>query len=229
MKNVLPLAWLAALTSIFFMTMGHLGDDSLNWISHQISTYAARSAYDYFITASMLLSAILLISIGILVSRCGVVGHSALTLVIPPLTGAAAAGLLMLSYYEETASSLTTLKASGFWSVRMQSFHDAGLDMFFYSSLLLILILGVLVTFSREKIADKSMGIIITLLSPATYLLLTSAWPKALGINGLAIGLSQRVGLFCLWLAAVIFLVIASKMKHQYQAIQPKPENNYSH
>lgn len=215
MRNIINIGWFAAVTSMIAIVAGHQGVHALSWKANQISTYAAIAPYDYLVTAAMLLSSLLLLVIGILVSRYKIVGTTRIVDCISPLSGAAMAGLIMLSYYEETAKSLEMLKQSGFWAVREQSFHDAGLQIFFYSSLLLILLLGFLVIVNRENSSHKAMGVTILLLSPASYLLMTTSWPKAVGFIGLTVGINQRAGLLCLWIGAVIFLTIASNAAPQ--------------
>lgn len=212
MNKVVTIGWILAFLAVVAMFIGHQGANDLNWISTQISTYAKSAPHDYFITASMLISAGLLLVIGLLVTKEKVVGESILTFIVSPITGAAASGLFMLSYYEETARTISALKASGFWSIRIQSFHDAGLDIFFYSSLILIFLLGFLIILNEEKISRKLLGAIILLLSPLSYFLMTTPWLHYLGYKGHLIGINQRAGLFSLWLAAVIFLGVASNI-----------------
>lgn len=210
MSKLIIIGWVSALSALITMFIGHQGGHEFNWVSTQISTYAKSAPFDYFITSSMLISSVLLLSIGALVTRERMFGNSPIASAISPITGSAAAGLFMLSYYEETARTLSSLKSSGFWSIRLQSFHDAGLDIFFYSSLILIIFLGVLVALYRDKHIEKLLGVVILLLSPLSYYLMTTPWLKYFGLEGNLIGINQRVGLLCLWLAAVIFLGVAS-------------------
>jgi len=212
MNKVVAIGWSLAILAVVTMFIGHQGANELNWVSTQISTYAKSAPHDYFITASMLISASLMLVIGFLVTNEKVIGESILTFIVSPITGSAAAGLFMLSYYEETARTISALKTSGFWSIRVQSFHDAGLDIFFYSSLIFIFLLGLLVIINVEKLSHKFLGVLILLLSPLSYLLMTTPWLHLFGLKGHLVGINQRAGLFSLWLAAVIFLGIASNI-----------------
>lgn len=198
------------MASIASMVIGHLGSHDLSWKSSQISTYAAQAAYDSFITGSILLSSLTLLLIGILVSRYQIIGTNVLVHLLPALSGASASGLLMLAYYEETAKSLNYLKKSGFWAIRIQSFHDAGLTIFFYSTLLLVMLLGFMSLLDAVSAKGKIKGAVILGMGPASYLLMTTRWPKIVGFEGITVGVNQRAALFCLWLAVVLILTIAS-------------------
>ncbi len=220
MKTVLVIGWLSTVASLFSMVIGHLGVHEMSWVSAQISTYAATAPYDYFITSSMLLSAFSLIIIGVLVSNYHIVGTGFLAHFVPPLSGAAASGLILVAYFEETATTLNMLKQSGFWAIRIQSFHDAGLLIFFYSTVLLVMLLGVLVLTSNLKVGTKVLGGIVLAMGPASYFLMTTTWPKFIGLDGVTIGANQRSALFCLWLAVALVLAIVST-----KAIQQFAEN----
>jgi hypothetical protein len=117
----------------------------------------------------------------------------------------------MLACYEETAKSLKILKHSNFWAIRVQSFHDAGLQIFFFSSLILLGLIGVAALINRTILIEKMIGGFILILSPLSYLLMRTSWPKMLGfVDITTVGVKQRSSLFCLWLALVLFLYIAS-------------------
>lgn len=198
------------MASLVSMLLGHFGTHKLSWISSQISTYASVAPYDYFVTSSILLSALSLLVIGILVSKYQIFGTNYFTHLVPGLSGAAASGLIMLAYYEETARSLSILKHSGFWAIRVQSFHDAGLLIFFYSSVLLVMLLGILVILYNLKIVTRIIGGVIFSMGPASYFLMTTKWPKYIGFDGVTVGVNQRAALFCLWLAVAMVLALAS-------------------
>ncbi|MDH3973809.1 MAG: DUF998 domain-containing protein [Deltaproteobacteria bacterium] len=199
-----------AFLSLVSMVLGHFGSHELNLISSQISTYAAKAPYDYLITTSMLLSSLTLLIISFINSKFQIFGSSHLAHFIPALSGAASFGLVMLAYYEETAKNLSVLKQSGFMAIRIQSFHDAGLLMFFYSSLSLAVLLGTLTIIYNYNKINRVLGGIILCMAPISFMLMTTKWPKAIGIEGATIGLNQRAALLCLWLAFTLVLVMVS-------------------
>lgn len=221
MKHVLIIGWVSAIASFLLMVIGHWGMHELSWISSQISTYAATAPHDYLVTTSMLLSSLSLIVIGILVSKYKIFGETYFAHLVPALSGAAASGLMMLAYYEETAKTISLLKQSGFWAIRVQSFHDAGLFIFFYSVLLLVMLLGILATIYNTKYFYKTLGVVIFSVGPASYLLMTTRWPKFIGFEGVTTGVNQRAALLCLWVAVTLVLVMASK-----KALQPTAESS---
>lgn len=215
MKTLNIMGWLSITASLLSMVIGHSGVHNLHCVSSQISTYAATAPHDNFITTAILLSSLSLLIIGVLVSRHRIFGDTYFAHLVPALSGAAAAGLITLAYYEETANTLSLLKQSGFWAIRAQSFHDAGLTVFFYSSILLVMIIGVLAIVDQESIINKILGGVILIMGPGSYFLMTTHWPKYIGFEGVVIGVNQRAALFCLWLTAALTLVITSKKAFQ--------------
>lgn len=209
-----------ATLSLISMVLGHFGIHELNFITTQISTYAAKAPYDYFITASILLSSLTLLLISFLNSKYQLFPSSYLSNFIPALSGAASFGLIMLSYFEEKANNLSALKQAGFSAIRIQTFHDAGLLIFFNCSLLLSLLTGSLIVIYSYNKTHKALGVFILSMTPMSYMLMTTQWPKALGIEGLTVGLSQRAALLCLWLAFTLFLIMASN-----KAFKPTPKS----
>ena len=211
MKTASTITWIFISTSLVLMVVGHLGTHPLNWVSMQISTYAAKAPYDYLITLSILCAAFALIMLSVLVSRYKIIGEDYLTHFFPVLLGAAAAGLIMLASYEETASTLALLKKSSFWNIRVQSFHDAGLQIFFYSSVLFIMLAGSSLIFTQPGLGTKVIALIIFSLGPASFLIMTTGLPYTEDIGGATHGLNQRAALFCLWLAVVLIMVASSQ------------------
>ena len=210
MQTVRIIGWISVTTSLLLMVIGHFGAHELNWVSFQISTYAATAPYDYFITTSILLSAVSLLIIGVLVSKYNIIGTNYFAHLVPALSGAAVSGLIMVAYYEETAKTLSLLKQSGFLAIRVQSFHDAGLLIFFYSSMLLITLVGILIILYKSNIIAKVLGGVIFSMGPLSYLFMTTSWLKLIGFEGVIIGLKQRVALLCLWVAIALILALAS-------------------
>lgn len=211
MRTTIIIGWVSVVASFILMAAGHQGTHELSWVSSQISTYAATAPYDYLVTTSILLSSLSLLIIGILVSKYKIFSVSYFAHLVPALSGAAASGLVMLSYYEETAKTVSLLKQSGFWAIRIQSFHDAGLFVFFYSAMLMVMLIGTLAIVYNSKITSKILGGIIFMTGPSAYFLMTTRWPKFIGFEGVAIGVNQRAALFCLWIAVTLILVLASK------------------
>jgi hypothetical protein len=211
MRNTVIVGWVAAITAMVTMVIGHLGGHELNWKANQISTYAAAAPFDYLITTSMVLSATALLTIGILVSKYQILGSGFWPHFIPPLVGAAASGLAMLAYYEETARTLTILSRSDFWAIREQSFHDAALQIFFFSSVILVVISGVLLVLSKSAMPEKLLGLCILALGSGSFLLMRTSWPEAIGMAGATVGFQQKTSLLCLWLASICVLTIASR------------------
>lgn len=220
MRISIIMGWILVVTALIVMVAGHFGDHTLSWTSSQISTYAATAPYDYFITGSMLLSALSLLIIGLLVSKYQIIGTGCAAHFVPALSGAAASGLLMLAYYEETAPNLNLLQRSGFLAIRTQSFHDAGLTIFFYSTVLLIMVTGFIILLYNSKTMVRILGGIILGLGPAAYLFMTTTWPKLIGFEGNTTGINQRAALFSLWLAVALILALASN-----KVLQPTEKN----
>lgn len=211
---------ITAFLSLVSMVIGHFGAQELSAVSSQISSYAAKAPNDYLITTSMLLASLTLLVISYLNSKYHLFGGSHVAHLIPAISGAASFGLLMLSYFEETAPNLDVLKKSGFMAIRVQSFHDAGLLMFYYSSLALAIILGTLSIIYCQNRIHKVLGGIMLSMSPTSLLLMTTKWPKALGLDGVTVGLNQRAALFCLWVAFTIILAMVS-----INAFKPTSDN----
>lgn len=218
MRTLVVTGWATLVGSLVCMVIGHLGAGRLSWISDQISTYAAVAPHDGFITASIWMSACGLLIVGILVSKYRILGRNDLAHLVPSLCGAAAAGLVMLSYFKATARSLAALKHGGFWAIRVQSFHDAGLSMFFYSALLLVMLAGVLALIHYSRVLERILGGAIFGMGPVSYFLMTTKWPRDVGFSGIATGVNERAALFCLWLAVAMILRLASRAIHPGEA-----------
>ena len=199
-------ALISAMAAMIAMWIGHSGDHSLSWKINQISTYAATAPHGRWVTASMLLSCLTLLILGVLAVRFKLLGDSYFTHLVPILVGATTSGLLMLAAYEETARNMSLLKKASFMAIRQQSFHDAGLMIFFYSAILLIITLGILLMFQASQLRERISGIGVSLFGIFTYPLMTTAWPASLGVQGTGPGLQQRASLFCLWVAVVLVL-----------------------
>lgn len=209
-RIVIVAGWITLLSALLAMIIGHTGSPNLSWETNQISTYAALAPHDKWITASMLLAGLTLACIAVLTSRYGILGTGTTVHAAPMLAGAAIAGLLLLAGFEETAATIRILKHAGFDAIRQQSFHDAGLLIFFYSSIALALMLGMLTIIRSTRWKGKALGLAVGILAAAAYPLMTTDWPNAMGVLGAGPGLQQRASLFSLWLAIALVLLDAS-------------------
>lgn len=211
MKPTVFAGWTFALLAIVSMFIGHMGAHELSWIGNHISTFAANAPHDDWITASMLLSALALLCISVLITRYHIVGSHYLIHLVPALTGAAVSGLILLAFFEETAPSIVKLRDLNFHAIREQTFHDAGLLVFFYGAIALTLVLGYFCMFSGKSLFEKVSGIIIASLGPISFLFMTTSWLKIIGFSGPGAGLKQRISLLCIWTAMVLFLILATR------------------
>jgi hypothetical protein len=211
MRKTIIAGWVTAVSSLAVMFIGHLGDHDLSWTANHISTFSAQGPNGAWITASILLFAASLFFVSILIMKHQVLGTNYLVYIIPLLMGAAISGLVMLASSKETAMSMNALQHAGFSAIRQQSFHDAGLLFFYYSSLLFIILSGAFCLIFRKRTVEKILGIIIACLPPASYYLMTTSWPIIIGWEGPASGLKQRASLLCIWLEIVLLLVLSSK------------------
>jgi hypothetical protein len=210
-QAVLFFAWTALLLSPITMFIGHLGSHSLTWVQNQISTYAAQAPHDHWITAAMLLSALALLCIGLLVPAHSFYGQNLWSRMIAMVLGAAAAGLLLIAGFEETAPNLKLLQNVGFSAVRQQSFHDAGLLLFFYSALLALMMSGLIILTKGPDLLQRFQGLLISLCGPVAFLSLTTAWPHYIGFSGMTAGLKQRVAFLCLGFGFGLILFLMTK------------------
>lgn len=208
---LLALTWLALLLAPVAMVVGHLGKHHFTWTANQISTFAARAPNDDWITAAMLVSALVLVLIGLLLSRYRMLGSHLLAHVATGVLGAAAAGLVLLARYEEVAMNASQLRRMDFVAIRQQSFHDAGLLLFFYATIAAMVLIGLLVLLMRSGIRAKAAGVFIGASGPLAFTAAGTAWPAWLGLTGPTHGLKQRVAFLILWLGALLILWMVSR------------------
>ncbi len=206
-RTLLITSWAAIVAAMAAMVIGHSGTTNLNWMANEISTYAAQAPHQDWITAGMLLPCVALAAIGVLVSRHRMLGDTALADTAPLLAGAAIGGLMTLATFKEAAPTMAMLRTAGMDAVIQQSFHNAGLMGFFYSTVLLVLLCGGLAALQSGRPARRRLlGAGAMLLGLAALPLMTEPWPHLLGLDGPARGLMQRASLFSLWLAAALVL-----------------------
>lgn len=211
MKNLIIIGWASMVASFLTMVFGHWGAQKLDWVSDQISTYAAGAPHAGFITTAIILSAVTLLILGVLVSKYHILGTTHFAHIAAMLAGAAAAGLITLAHFKETARNLVELKQAGFWAIRVQSFHDAGLLIFFYSTLAWLMLAGLLVISHYNRVTDKLQGGLVLLSGPVAYLLMRTKWPHLVGFSGVSTGLNERAAFLILWLASALLLFLASR------------------
>ncbi len=212
MKSTVIAGWVLSLFALLTMFIGHLGKHDFNWISNQISTFAAKGPHDTCITISMFLSASALVCISILISKYQMLGKNYFVYFIPITIGAVISGLIVLALFEETAQTIKALKNSTFIEIRQQSFHDAGLMVFFYCSVCLAVLSGILCTVFRKRMGERILGVFITILGPISFLLMTTNWPETMGVSCPSTGLKQRASLLCIWISMILLLSIASNI-----------------
>lgn len=209
-------AWLALFASLAAMIVGHTGVTVLNPVANQISTYAAHAPRQAWVTAGIALPCLTLACIGMLVSGHKLLGDGWLAHLAPLLAGAAISGLLMIAVFKETAQDFAALQHADVESIIQQSFHNAGLLIFFYSTLLLVILSGGLTIANGAGYKVRSMGVVAVLLGLAARPLMLDPWPHMLGVMGGAYGLQQRASLFSLWLAAALVLSAARPLRRVF-------------
>lgn len=203
-------SWATVFLALVSMIIGHSGNHELSWKINQISTYAATAPHDRWVTASMLLTCLTLAILSILIARNKVLGEGYLAYTAPLFMGATISGLLVLAHFEETAMNMSILKNASFAAIRQQSFHDAGLLIFFYSAIALVVVLGLLLIAQARNWKEKIIGSTVALLGAASFPLMTTAWPGLIGVLGAGPGLNQKASLLSLWLGIVLVLAVVS-------------------
>lgn len=208
MRPMLKITWAAAMLAFLAMIVGHLDAGKLSLVSDEISLYVVKAPLGGFIEASILLSALSLFLVGILVSRHAVAGSRYLAHLVPFLAGAATSGLYLIARFKETAPTTSALQKAGLAAVRVQSFHDAGFLLFFNSTILLAVVLGVLVFLNSGDAMGKATGFAVAAMGPLAHIMMRAPWPEYAGLRGVTVGVHERAALLCLWLAVVLSLVV---------------------
>jgi hypothetical protein len=201
-------AWLSLALAPAAMVVGHLGERNLSLTVNHVSTFAARAANDDWITAAMLLAAFAMVGIGTVVSGSGWPGGRIHSGLIAMALGASVAGLLLLAAFEETAEGLAALRQLGFGAIRQQSFHDAGLHIFFHGAVLALCAAGAAMLAERG-VRARILGATVAASGPLAYAAMVTSWPALLGIAG--VGLKQRLSFLFLWIGAVLLLAALTR------------------
>ena len=204
MKQRISLAaWVSLALAPVAMVVGHLGEPSLSWTTNHVSTFAARAANDDWITAAMLLAALAMSGIGTAVSSSSWPGGKIHSSLITMALGASVAGLLVLAAFEETAEGLAALSKLGFGAIRQQSFHDAGLHIFFHGAVLALFAAGAAMLAERG-VRARILGAAVAASGPLAYAAMITPWPALIGIAGAGVGIKQRAAFLLLWIGAVL-------------------------
>jgi hypothetical protein len=209
--TVLVIAWLGLLLAPVTMVIGHLDSHELSWTRDHISTYAVHALHANWITASMLLFALSFICIGISIIRHHELGRNYLCQIASMILGAVVAGLLLLVCFQETAPSRKVLPRIDFTALRQQSFHEAGLFVFFYGSIAVVLIVGLSVMLKRTNRISRVIGGLIAATGPVAMVAMSHSWPKYVGIIDKSGGIRQRAAFLILWIGALLLMVLLSK------------------
>jgi hypothetical protein len=194
-----------AALALVSMLVGHIAAPDLSWTRDPISTYAAHAPLSVCITIAILVSAATILLVGIEVSRIPNAAYNFISAVIPLASGASAAGLILLATFKETISKTISLSVPTIDQARLQAFHDAGLFLFFYSSLALLILVGV-VWFRIDVGPKRFCALIPIAMSVASwYVLARGPFPAN------AFGLKQRIGLLLIWLGLAAFAYFAPR------------------
>ena len=156
----------------------------------------------------MLLAALFLLCLGIAISS-----RSIFNRIASMMFGAAVSGLLILVSFKETAANITQLKKIGFEAIRQQTFHDAGLLLFFYGSAAALAIAGLVAAFRAAGWLGRVSGIVVALSGPIAYGALISPWPQYLGFIGADAGMNQRAAFLALWVGGLVLLTAVTNKK----------------
>lgn len=187
------------------MLVGHFAAPELSWTRDPISTYAAHAPLSVWITIAILASAVTILLVGIEISRIPNAAYNFISAVIPLVSGASAAGLILLATFKETISKTISSSVPTIDQARLQAFQDTGLLLFFYGSLALLILVGV-VWFRIEDGPRRFCALIPITMSVASWYALTRGpFPAN------AFGLKQRVGLLLIWLGLAAFAYFAPR------------------
>jgi hypothetical protein len=125
--------------------------------------------------------------------------------------GAAAAGLLMLCRFQEMANNLEALKPMAFAAIRLQTFHDAGLLIFFSSAVLALMISGLTAMARGASWGSRLLAAVVFVSGPIACAVVISSVQGPAAFPGAAPGLKQRAGYFCLWVGAVCLMALLTQ------------------
>uniref|UniRef100_A0A6V3R5E7 Uncharacterized protein n=1 Tax=Lotharella globosa TaxID=91324 RepID=A0A6V3R5E7_9EUKA len=202
-----PVLWWSTLLCLFSaiacLVVGHSGEHDIDWIQRGISTFAANAPNDDWVTASILLFALCAALLGLMLSLTGRLRHRMSAHVASMLLGNTAVGLVFVAWFEEVKA----YPPRGYAAVRQQTFHDAGVLIFFTCSLMVLVIIGTSCLLSpptldassaNERCATSALfqrivGLALLSIAPLTNAIKDRNWTgRLLGLPGAAMGLRQR-------------------------------------
>jgi hypothetical protein len=209
-RQLIVIAWACLSLTCLLLIVGHQGEHGWSWVDSQVSSYAAAAPLDGFVTAGMFTAAAGMLLTAILLSWSGPFAGSLWAHLAALCFGASAVGLVVLASFEEAAPNLAALRRAGFEAVRQQSFHDAGLLVFLFSTVGGLAIAGIVTVAYRSDRVGRLLGVLVALSGPLAVVSLRCAWPGLLGIAGAAVGMRQRAAFLAFGVGASL-LVLALK------------------
>ena len=215
MRAAIISAWIVLFAAPLALFIGHLGADDLSWIKNGISTYAATAPHANWISAGMLLAGLSIACLGVGISLNTRWRITILSQIASMCCGAAAAGLLMLCRFKETANNLEALKRMEFAAVRQQTFHDAGLLIFVSSAVLALMISGLIAMARSASWGSRLLAAVVFVSGPIACAIVISSAQGPGAFLGAAPGLKQRAGFFCLWVGALCLMALLTKAAMQ--------------
>lgn len=210
-RTAVIIGWLPLLAAPLALFVGHLGADGLSWLDNHVSTYAAVAPHADWVSTGIVLAALSMGSIGVGISLNTQLRIHIWSQIASMFCGAGASGLLMLARFKETAQSLEALKGMAFPAIRQQTFHDAGLLIFFCSAMLALLNSGLIALVRSACWRRRLLALVVLVSGPCSYVALASPWQKCLGFSGAVSGLKQRVAFFSFWVGAVSLMALITK------------------
>jgi hypothetical protein len=203
--------------SVAAMIAGHMRAENLVWTRDAISTFAAHAPLDEWVSISMILLAFAILLMGLEVSLRPKERSDLVAGLLPCLAGACAAGLLVLATFEEAISWVVSSQDPTQEQVRIQAFHDCGVLVFFFGSIVTLVLFGVLGFRSAEG-GKRYLRILPAAFAIAAWL--TGSWAP---FPSNAFGLKQRASLLLLWagFASYAFLAPPERRRHRINMQSP--------
>jgi hypothetical protein len=215
-RRLIIVVWACLSLTCLLLVVGHQGEHGLSWVDSQVSSYAAAAPLDGFVTAGMFTAAAGMLLTAVLLSWSGPFAGNLWAHLAALCFGASAVGLVVLASFEEAAPNLAALRRAGLEAVQQQSFHDAGLLVFFLSLVGGLVIAGIVTAAYRSDRVGRLLGVLVALSGPLAVGSLRCAWPSLLGIAGAAVGLRQRAA-FLAFGVGVTLLVLVLKGSEQHR------------
>jgi hypothetical protein len=215
MRPVIISAWIVLFAAPLALFVGHLGADHLSWIKNGISTYAATAPHANWVSAGILLAGLSITCLGVGISLNTRLRINILSQIASMCCGAAAAGLLTLCRFKETANNIEALKRMEFAAVRQQTFHDAGLLIFVSSAVLALMVSGLIAMARSAGWGSRILAAVVFVSGPIACAIVISSAQGPAAFLGAAPGLKQRASFFCLWVGALCLMTLLTKAAMQ--------------